>query len=183
MSILKKLIPAIIGLAVVSSSINADAKSLQKPVSKADRSCLVAAAWNEARGRPDMEIIAVMSVVINRTSYSEYPSTLCGVVLDDGQFQMTANFRKAVRVAKAGGNFRNKLGKLEPADANAITKLDGIAKIVLEGFVADPTHGATHFYSPKLRKSLGLPAKPSWANRMTLTASIGEFRFRKQRKS
>ena len=163
------------------------AKSTKKNTPKGipnQRGCLVAAAWNEARGRTDKEIISVMSVVRNRTNHPSFPKTMCKVVLQPGQFQMGWKVRSALISASNGGNFTSKLGSLEPADVDALTRIDGIAKIVLSGFEADPTHGALYFYSPKLRKKMGLPAKPDWArpNRTTFTASIGEFRFHKEKK-
>ena len=196
MSLLKNLIPA--GFAITSIlAMDANAtvhKHIPKPyvpentnvafqVHSPNHSCLVAAAWNEARGRTDKEITGVMSVVLNRSRHPDYPSTICGVVLEKGQFQMSPKIRKVVRLAKSGKNYRKALGSLEPADAKALIDLDIIAGRVIKGYVADPTKGATHFYTPSMRKRLGLPADPSWAKRMSRTASIGEFRFMKVKKS
>ncbi len=49
-----------------------------------------------------------------------------------------------------------------------------IARNVLLGLIPDPTHGATHFYSQKARKS---KAPPYWATKFPLTIEIFNHRF------
>jgi spore germination cell wall hydrolase CwlJ-like protein len=44
-----------------------------------------------------------------------------------------------------------------------------VAKDVMEGKVADPTGGATHYYSGK--------KKPMWASQLTHLGDIGGFHF------
>ena len=138
-----------------------------------DVSCLIAATWNEARGRPDREIIAVMHAVINRSRHPAYPDTVCKVVLQRGQFQMSTHFRQIVHGLRKEFVPPSKA----PADVRAFEKIRALAGFVLDGNSVDPTNGATHFYSPRLRVIMGLKADPSWAARILRTASIGEFRF------
>jgi spore germination cell wall hydrolase CwlJ-like protein len=197
MGLLKNLIPVgtIVASLVVVDANAAIQKHIPKPyvpdsvaikssshMSSKDRSCLIIAAWNEARGRTDKEATGVMSAVLNRVKHPDFPKTVCGVVLEQGQFEMAWKIRKTLRLAKSGHSFRNSLGDLQPADEEALDRLDMLAGKVIKGYVADPTKGATHFYTPSVRRKRGLPADPLWAKKMTRTASIGEFRFVKERK-
>jgi spore germination cell wall hydrolase CwlJ-like protein len=49
--------------------------------------------------------------------------------------------------------------------------------LVYAGRIPDPTGGATHFWTPKLRKKLDYKGPPGWAGKMKRTARIGEFVF------
>jgi spore germination cell wall hydrolase CwlJ-like protein len=141
----------------------------------ADRACLVAAAWNEARGAPDTQVAAVMHVVVNRTHHPAFAHSVCGVVLAKGQFQMTKPFRAAVDSARRTGHFVVK--GLRDQERVVLDRIDAIATMVLDGDSVDPTKGATHFWSPALRKTMGYASGPSWAYKLPLTASMGPFRF------
>lgn len=55
--------------------------------------CLGETIWREARGEPWLGQVAVARVVINRTKRSGYHNTVCGVVLQRGQFQWTKNWK------------------------------------------------------------------------------------------
>jgi spore germination cell wall hydrolase CwlJ-like protein len=140
-----------------------------------DRACLVAAAWNEARGAPDTQVVAVMHVVVNRTHHPAYSHTVCGVVLEKGQFQMTKPFRAAVDSARRTGHFVVK--GLRDQERVVLDRMNAIAVMVLDGDSVDPTKGATHFWSPALRKTMGYASGPSWARKLPLTLSLGPFRF------
>ena len=48
--------------------------------------CLTNALFAEARSEPEEGIRAVMSVIYNRKKHKNYPSTFCGVILQDKQF-------------------------------------------------------------------------------------------------
>ena len=48
--------------------------------------CLTNTLYAEARGEPEEGIRAVMSVIYNRKKAKGYPSTFCGVILQDKQF-------------------------------------------------------------------------------------------------
>ena len=145
----------------------------------AERACLVAAAWNEARGRTDAEIIAVMHVVINRVKHPAYESTVCGVVLERGQFQMTPRVRNTVLESRRRGQFVFRgSNRIESA---TVDKLEALASMIIHGQSVDTTGGATHFYCPKLRRKMGYSDPPAWARKMPMTLSLGEFRFYRQK--
>lgn len=48
--------------------------------------CLASAMSGEARGEGERGMLAVADVALNRVESGEYPSTLCGVVRQRGQF-------------------------------------------------------------------------------------------------
>jgi N-acetylmuramoyl-L-alanine amidase len=172
---LKTIVAAVMAAALLFPSITTSASP--SPVTKLDReqACLVAAAWNEARGRPDIEIAAVMHVVINRTEHPAFNKTVCGVVLQKGQFQMSKPFREAVVSASATGKFVMK--GLRDADRAILDKLAATASMILDGNSVDVTKGATHFWSPKLRSQMGYASGPSWAMKLPQTLALGPFRF------
>lgn len=51
--------------------------------------CLSETVWREARGETWGGKVAVAQVVLNRVKHPHYPNTVCGVVLQRGQFQWT----------------------------------------------------------------------------------------------
>lgn len=55
--------------------------------------CLAQAIYREARGEPNEGKIAVAQVIINRTKTPGYPTTICGVLQQPGQFQWTKKYR------------------------------------------------------------------------------------------
>lgn len=163
----------IIAFAMVSAQALAKTTPAQHPHAAA--ACLAAAAWGEARNRSQTEKVGVMSAVVTRMKRPEYADTVCGVVLQRGQFQMSSRYRAAVRRAKNTGVM--KLSNLEPKDAEALISMKRLAYAVLAGKHRDPTHGATHFYSPLLRVKLGLPRRPSWAKKLPHKLSTSGFEF------
>jgi spore germination cell wall hydrolase CwlJ-like protein len=174
---LRKLIAAALSAALLAA-LPALAQTLTSEGSPAARNCLVAAAWIEARGRPAIEAEAVMHVIVNRSNHPAYGGTACDVVLAKGQFQMVPAVRSALRRVRDGTAPVTVMSKKH--DDPEIARLIECAERVLEGG-DDPTHGATHFYSPKLRIAMNLDRVPYWARRMPLTASLGEFRFHRLR--
>jgi spore germination cell wall hydrolase CwlJ-like protein len=140
-----------------------------------ERACLVAAAWNEARGAPDTQVTAVMHVVVNRTKHPAFAKTICGVVLEKGQFSMSPDMRNSVIESKKRGEVV--LRGVRPAERGFVEKMEAIASLVIDGDSVDPTRGATHFYCPQLRKKLGFASPPMWAKKLPMTLSLGPFRF------
>ena len=173
----KTIMAALMALTLPAGMAVAD--GVADAAQRASSACLVAAAWNEARGRPTEEVVAVMHAVVNRSNHPAFESTVCGVVLEKGQFHMAPDFRRLVVEAKRTGHVRLKLSR--PADVSTYERMAVLADLVLDGNSADPTHGATHFYTPKLRALMRLPKAPAWAKRLQFTAAIGEFRFHKQK--
>lgn len=56
--------------------------------------CLVRNVYQEARGEPYKGKVAVALVTLNRTKSERFPSTICGVVYQKGQFSWTKNYAK-----------------------------------------------------------------------------------------
>lgn len=64
------------------------------PAKAADETkCLATALYNEARGEPLHSQLAVAGAVLNRTKDDSFPSTICGVVYQHGQFQNINRWR------------------------------------------------------------------------------------------
>ena len=103
----KILAAAALAAALLSPSVGSTASAADRDGQghARERACLVAAAWNEARGRPDTEVAAVMHVVVNRVEHPAFAKSVCGVVLEKGQFQMDRKFRAAVERARRTGRF------------------------------------------------------------------------------
>jgi spore germination cell wall hydrolase CwlJ-like protein len=166
----------VVALALISTMVpTMPAFAREALPSPGDRACLIAAAWNEARGAPDSQVTAVMYVVVNRTRHPAFGRTICGEVLAKGQFQMTKPFRSAVKTAKRTGVFVVK--GLRTQERVVLDRVSEIADKVLGGEAADNTKGATHFWSPALRKEMGYKSGPTWAMKLPLTLSMGPFRF------
>lgn len=140
-----------------------------------EQTCLVGAAWHEARGLPPVEIRKVMHVVINRTKNPDYPKGVCAVVLQKGQFPNVRNVISRLSAAKSV----HVLARGKSAEESELDVMLWIAEDVLSGNDADPTDGATHFYSPRFRTQLGLPARPAWDRKMKRTAVTKNFVFGK----
>ena len=69
------------------------------------------------------------------------------------------------------------LEAIDPTSKQYQDILNGVVRPVMAGKAADPTGGATHFYSPTAQKALGREA-PSWASGQTPVV-IGQHNFYK----
>lgn len=56
--------------------------------------CLAANIYHEARGEPQRGKLAVAYVTLNRTKHPKFPSSICAVVHEPGQFSWTKDKRK-----------------------------------------------------------------------------------------
>jgi len=57
----------------------------------AERQCMKAAIYHEARGEPIEGQIAVALVIYNRTESGKFPNTICGVIKEPEQFTFVKN--------------------------------------------------------------------------------------------
>lgn len=146
-----------------------------KPISSGSLGCLALTAWNESRGQLDKETTLVLHVIKNRTTHRDYNATYCGVVLSKGQFQMGNHVRKALLKMQSGKPVKFKFKNI--LEYRAYEKINAMAALVMNGHAKDPTNGATHFYSPKLRVKMGLTAHPAWARKIPLVKVVSGFRF------
>jgi spore germination cell wall hydrolase CwlJ-like protein len=69
---------------------DADAPSA---LDKAEQDCLATAVYFEAKGEPTRGQLAVAEVILNRTRSGRFPSSICGVVKQRGQFSFVHGSR------------------------------------------------------------------------------------------
>ena len=86
--------------------------------------CLKSVLWHEARGEPEEGIRAVMSVIYNRKKAKGYPSTFCGVILQDKQFS-AFNSDKSLATKP--------LKPIRDLDKEAYRKVSSVAQEAVQG--------------------------------------------------
>ena len=86
--------------------------------------CLKSVLWHEARGEPEEGIRAVMSVIYNRKKAKGYPSTFCGVILQDKQFS-AFNSDKSLATKP--------LKPIRELDKEAYRKVSSVAQEAVQG--------------------------------------------------
>ena len=86
--------------------------------------CLKSVLWHEARGEPEEGIRAVMSVIYNRKKAKGYPSTFCGVILQDKQFS-AFNSNKSLATKP--------LKPIRELDKEAYRKVSSVAQEAVQG--------------------------------------------------
>lgn len=112
-----------------------------------EAACLALALYHEARGEPEVGRRAVAEVILNRVASPHYPDTVCGVVLQPGQFS----------------HIRRSLG----ADISGQMPL---ARQMLNGSLPRVLpRGTTHYHNHEV--------SPVWARLMRMVATIGGHRF------
>ncbi|MGN6375911.1 MAG: cell wall hydrolase, partial [Sphingomonas sp.] len=117
----------------------------------AELSCLAGAIYYESKGEPLSGQLAVADVILNRTHSGEFPSSICGVVTQAGQFSFVRHGeiphinpnRRAYRVAMA------------------------VAQIAMAKDWKSPAPSALYFHAKRV--------KPGWG--LTQVASIGHHVF------
>jgi len=95
---------------------------------KKELTCLSAAIHYESSIEPEKGKAAVAHVIVNRTKHKKYPSTVCDVLREPGQFQW-----------------------FSPSKIHYVKETSQIAHDVLVGKLKDPTNGATHFHNLKVK--------------------------------
>lgn len=133
---------ASLGISVASNKVYASSGSYNQNIT------LLARLINgEARGEPYAGQVAVGAVVINRTRNPKFPSTIAGVIYQQGAFTATVD-----------GQIN---AKLEQSSINA-------AKDALNGW--DPSGGAMYYFNPATATSKWIWSRP-------LIKIIGKHRF------
>lgn len=129
------------------------------PVTPGDEDIVMRTIWMEARGESYEGKLAVAHVIINR-AISGRPrwNTLAQVCLDPYQF---SGWRQA------DGNFLVALN-LRPEDLRAQDCLRAFREA--NASLHDPTHGARHYFNPKL-------ANPDWAKGHVPCYKVGNHDF------
>ena len=115
-------------------------------------------AYFESQGEPDLGMVAVSQVVINRVKDKRWPNSVCEVVWQNKQFSWTHD------------------GKSDTIPLNSSYQRRLWIKSIYMFLIAygeDITNGATHYHSVKV--------KPWWTNSMKVTAHIGNHIFLKEK--
>ncbi|HEX5181905.1 MAG TPA: cell wall hydrolase [Allosphingosinicella sp.] len=120
------VVPAAIPLSrtVPQPAVETVAPTDEPAIDKAEEDCLATAIYFEAKGEPRRGQVAVAQVVVNRTRSGRFPSSVCGVVRQKGQFSFVHHGRLPA-VSRSSAAWRE-------ADGIARKVLDGSAERVAE---------------------------------------------------
>jgi spore germination cell wall hydrolase CwlJ-like protein len=113
--------------------------------------CLAGAIYFESKGEPLSGQLAVADVIINRTRSGRFPSTICGVVTQPGQFSFVRD------------------GRMPPIDTDrkSYRTALAVAQVALSDAWNDPAPDALYFHAKRVR--------PGWGK--TRVAAIGHHVF------
>lgn len=135
--------------------------------------CMAVTMYGEAKGTSDKSLLSVAYVIVNRAKHPKFPNNTCKVVLQPGQMNPIETDKKLRSLVKQADK-----GQVKPSTAKQYAHYIKIAKQAFYKQKPDPTHGATHFYSPKLVEQYGYQV-PSWAYSYTYTTSLAGHRYYK----
>lgn len=131
-----------------AAAIIEDPDTLAELVDEADmgeltteEKCLATAVYYEARSESLAGQLAVAHVVLQRAKSGRFPSSLCGVVTQPGQF----SFVRGGRLPAAPTH----VGQWRTARA--------IAQIALDGSWENPVQGALYFHAARVQPGWGRP--------------------------
>lgn len=126
--------------------------------------CLKSVLWHEARGEPEEGIRAVMSVIYNRKKAKGYPSTFCGVILQDKQFS-AFNSDKSLATKP--------LKLIRELDKEAYRKVSSVAQEAVQGaFKPVLDEGVLHYAHVKI--------KNKWTKKFERVIVLGNHSFYKE---
>ena len=126
--------------------------------------CLVNTLYAEARGEPEEGIRAVMSVIYNRKKAKGYPSTFCGVILQDKQFS-AFNSDKSLATKP--------LKPIRELDKEAYRKVSSVAQEAVQGaFKPVLDEGVLHYAHVKI--------KNKWTKKFERVIVLGNHSFYKE---
>ena len=126
--------------------------------------CLKSVLWHEARGEPEEGIRAVMSVIYNRKKAKGYPSTFCGVILQDKQFS-AFNSDKSLATKP--------LKPIREFDKEAYRKVSSVAQEAVQGaFKPVLEEDVLHYAHVRI--------KNHWTSRMKVVIVHGRHVFYKE---
>lgn len=121
--------------------------------------CMTEAIFYEARSESLAGKEAVASVILNRTKSDNFPSTVCGVTSQKGQFQFKRDKNRKV----FDRDHKN-------AEASAL-----IAIKALKGEIQDQTKGSLYFINSNIA------THTDWLSGVKQTVKIGQHTFYKER--
>ncbi len=121
-------------------------------------------AWGEARGQGDAGLQAVINVIDNRVkAKSWFGATVEEVIFKPFQFSLWN--RDAFDQLDKNGNLAQSVNENDQQYKKALE----LAKLSEQGKLNDITGGADHYHADYVA--------PTWANKMTQTAIIGNHIF------
>lgn len=126
--------------------------------------CLANTLYAEARGEPEEGIRAVMSVIYNRKKAKGYPSTFCGVILQDKQFS-AFNEDKSLATKP--------LKPIRELDKEAYRKVSSVAQEAVQGAFKPVLDEDVLWYAH-------LKVKNYWTSRMKVVIVHGRHVFYKE---
>lgn len=150
--------------ATATFSLPSDVERVQK--------CMALNIYREA-GNQDIDgMIAVASVVLNRTQSKHFPDDPCDVIYQKrhGVCQFSWVCSKSLHTIK----LTDKKGNVIASEDAAWQLSNKIAWQAVLGMLDDTTNGADHYHATYV--------KPVWRKKMTFTAQIGTHIFYKEGK-
>lgn len=121
--------------------------------------CLTEAIFFEAKSESVAGKEAIASVILNRTKSDNFPSTVCGVTSQKGQFQYKRNHNR----------------KVFDSDQKNAEESAMIAIKALKGEIKDRTKGSLYFVNSNIA------TYTDWLTGLDVTVKIGRHTFYKER--
>lgn len=160
-----KAITAQVQQASVAADYSAPLIRLQEKAMEAERRCLAAGIYFEARGESTMGQIAVAEVILNRVDSGDYPDNVCGVVYQGAHRLNSCQFSFACD------------GKEEvPHNRLAWRKSERLARYMMSGQLRREIVGPSLFYHADY-------VRPTWSRHMVEVAKVGKHIFYRKRES
>jgi spore germination cell wall hydrolase CwlJ-like protein len=126
----------------------------------AEWQCLSEALYFEARGESVKGQFAVAEVIMNRSTHTSFPASVCGVIN-----QGTASGRKyQCQFTYNCDGITNKV-----RERDAYERVGKVAHLLLDGAPKQLTDGATHYHTKAVN--------PRWARTFPRTTTIGVHHF------
>ncbi|WP_299423576.1 cell wall hydrolase [Sphingomonas bacterium] len=129
--------PPAVGLSYASLAAAVAAQDTPREMDS-ELSCLAGAVYFESKGEPLSGQLAVANVIINRTTSGRFPTSICSVVKQPGQF----SFVRGGRIPAVGANAQYRTAT-------------AIAKIALADAWADPAPKALYFHARRVSPNWG----------------------------
>lgn len=122
--------------------------------------CLSQAVYGEAGNQTFEGKVAVAHVILNRTRSDAFPSTICGVVRQRGQFDFIKHIKRI---------------KDTPAHQKQMRDSVNAALMSINGIKDDPTQGSLFFANPKVATD------QAWLKRLKKVVKIDDHWFYKRK--
>ena len=126
--------------------------------------CLALNVYFEARGDDVLSQVATSQVEINRVKDTRYPNQVCDVF-----FQSEKHENGFPKKNRCQFSWYCDGKSDQPTDKKAWKQSQAVAKLVLNGQIADLTGGATHYHA--------FWVQPVWRIKKTFTGRIGDHLF------